>query len=241
MADTPPNQNMHIGQLPASVPTVGAFLSGATLAVVEADSMAKDAAVNRIRSLLTPDKNGNLPSVQYGYDFNIPGSLLDDKGGGKDVDFQTRIQVPAVIFEPDRAVGVQSAEIDWNMTIHSTAVDESDIQAQESGSGEGSVGWGPFKATVKISASASESETKKRTTDDTATMSAKVVMAQMPVSEGCAMVNSTTRRWMRLEEGIVDQLVDAKVAVLRQQAGIPLPSNGGSQPSPQPSGGGGGG
>lgn len=233
---TPPNPNQQLGQIPASVPSVGSFIAAVAMAGVEADSMAKDGAMNRIRTFLTPDKDGNLPSVQFGYDMNIPGALLGTKDP-KDLDFNTRFKIPTVVMEPDRVLGIQSLSAKWHLNIHSTAVDESDVQAHESGSGEASVGWGPFKATVKIQASASESEVHKRTTDDTATLDAELQMSQMVVSEGQALVMSTIRTLMLKDVAIIEKLVDAKVDVLRQQAGIPLPDGGGAQPQPQPSGG----
>ena len=129
----------------------------------------------------------------------------------------------------------------WHLNIHSTATDDSDIEAHESGSGEASIGWGPFKATVKIEASASESEVKKRTTDDTATLEATMEMSQIPVSEGQSMIMSSLRQIVRRGVEVVDKLAQKEAQQLARQAGVGVPAADGTVIPPDSKGGGGGG
>lgn len=231
MTDTKDNYQT-IGQLPARVPTVGEFLGQVAGAGVQADSMVKDAALHRIQAICAPGKDGKVPSVDLAAGIEIPEVLTGKAGESLAVKFS----VPQLVYEPDRMLAIASLTADWNMTIHSTAVDATNLKAHETIDTTENIGWGPFSlGSVHIAAQSSQSESSKRTTDDTATLAAHMEMAQLPVSEGAAMIMSSMRRALAKGMEVVEKLTDAHVEDLKRRTATAVPAaDGGALPAGEP-------
>ncbi len=184
--------------------------------VSKADLTRQQGWLEAVQVLATKDKSGKIPTI------TLASGLTDASGkaiDGADISF------PIVLAMMGQQFAAKDAALAMSMNVSASTVD--DTQGQQSGTAEGeaSFGIGGLKATVKVSASFSESEDHKRESDYRATTSATVNMARVDTPEP---IQRVLEAYMKLVD------VECKRAV---KAIDDSANTGGGTPAPQPSGG----
>ncbi|MBJ9973864.1 DUF2589 domain-containing protein [Pseudomonas sp. S75] len=102
-------------------------------------------------------QEGKAVAIQFDYD-----ETLVDEQGAQQGTVKKSLKVPllAAITHPN--IAIEDGRIEFEMTINQMAEDRSSKDLQ--GSLEGSLGWGPFKLSVKGSASHKSEQTRKTDT-----------------------------------------------------------------------------
>ena len=149
--------------------TVGRFCT----AIVEADSMAKDAHSKRLLQLM----------AQPNAEFEAVSSLI-----GIDEDLSTRISVPQIVITQTNPIEIESAVLSLDMSVSASNTDTLSIGSKVGTDIQGSIGFGPFKASVSVQAEMSVSKETKRQSDYRSTTHAEVSMRQAAVPEGIALI-----------------------------------------------------
>ena len=219
-----------IGQLPARVQTVGTFMGSINRSVIQMYSEGLDAYYSRRTALTVVDQNGKMPSTVATLGIDIPSSLT----GGGPQELGVKITVPKLYLEPDQMPGFTKLTADWNLTVHSQAVDDRLLKGHETLDETVHIGWGVFTSQTHVTADASESDERKRTTDDTATMSCHAEWGMIPVSQGMADLMAMERRALKSGMRIVEGLYQAKEEELKRKVGVAVPAADGSQLKPDP-------
>jgi len=106
------------------------------------------------------------------------------------------IKVPLLSVIPINSLGVQSAEINFEMEVKSSSEEKTSESSKKnsegSGSFEASMGWGPFKVSVKGSASYSSEDAKSRDThyqkSNNAKYTVNVKAGQLPLPTGITTI-----------------------------------------------------
>lgn len=106
------------------------------------------------------------------------------------------IKVPLLSVIPINSLGVQSAEINFEMEVKSSSEEKNSESSKTSKQGEGSfeasMGWGPFKVSVKGSASYSSEDAKSRDThyqkSNNAKYTVNVKAGQLPLPTGITTI-----------------------------------------------------
>ena len=148
---------------------LGSMLGEFAKAVVEADSMAKDASIARYIELL---ERGNV-------DFRTNTSLI-----GMEQDLETGISVPTIAVAPIEPIVVEEAEIKTCMTVN--AHQESSSEIKSTTKGHASTGFGMHKA--GLSAMVSTDHNKKRSTDQSNTTEVRMRFVQGVAPIGLARI-----------------------------------------------------
>lgn len=211
--------------------SLGQIMGQFGTAMVEMDAKAKQDNANVTLSLVqTPDGKPRPP-----IDFT---SVVNGDGGKPLI--STDISVPLISVVDNTSFLAQSATLQMDMEVSSHAEDNSSLQAEIGAEGTGKIGYGPFSASVKISAKTSVSKESKRSSDYTSKTHAELTFGRQPVPEGLMVILDALTDTVKA--GI--DIQKAKAADALQKAAESdnlVPSGGGSQPAPQPSGGGNGG
>lgn len=106
------------------------------------------------------------------------------------------IKVPLLSVIPINSLGVQSAEINFEMEVKSSSEEKTSESTTKKTAGEGSfeasMGWGPFKVSVKGSASYSSEDAKSRDThyqkSNNAKYTVNVKAGQLPLPTGVTTI-----------------------------------------------------
>lgn len=167
------------GQANSFNASMGDVVGSAAVALVKADVMAKQANAGFIETLLVGPDGKPRPNVTVTDTFNF---------GGKEA-VQFEISEPLFVLADLTSFMPQTATISLDMDVSAQANDSSSYKAEMSASGEGSVGWGPFKASVKISATASTSGSKSRSSDYRSKTHCDLTMGRNPEPEGVQRLN----------------------------------------------------
>lgn len=123
----------------------------------------------------------------------------DDNGNMKKVaapNAEFSIKVPLLSVIPINSLGVQSAEINFEMEVKSSSEEKTAESTTKKTAGEGSfeasMGWGPFKVSVKGSASYSSEDAKSRDThyqkSNNAKYTVNVKAGQLPLPTGVTTI-----------------------------------------------------
>ena len=148
--------------------------------LVDADLTAQQGWLNALQELAKPDeKTHEIPSL------DLQAGVTGDKGevlAGADV------KVPLALAMMGSRFGMKDASLKATMNVSASTLDETRVAGSAKAEGDASLGWGPIKATVKISASFSASSDKKRQSDYRSTMEANLDMGLLPVPEPIARV-----------------------------------------------------
>lgn len=197
--------------------TLGNVMGSWMLEIAKADLTRQQGWLEAVTALATPDKNGNIPMVTLSS--GITGA--DDKPvSGADIKF------PVVIAMLGEQFAGQEADLSMTMNVSASTLDETHGQQAGSAEGEGSVGIGPLKATVKVSASFSEAEDHKRESDYRATTSANLKMARVPTPEPIQRVLQAFLQTVDVECQIATAIIQQNAQAKAQQRGL-LPAGGG--------------
>ena len=228
-AAAPHPEYQTIGQLPARVQTVGTFMGSINRSVIQMYSEGLDAYYARRTALTQVDQNGNMPSTVATLGIDIPSALT---GGEGPQELGVKITVPKLYLEPDQMPGFTKLTADWNLTVHSQAVDDRLLKGHETLDETIHVGWGVFSSQTHVTAESSQSDERKRTTDDTATMACHAEWGMIPVSQGMSDLMAMERRALKSGMRIVEGLYQAKEEELKRKVGVAVPAADGSQLKP---------
>lgn len=182
---------------------LGDTIGGFCTAVVEADSLAKDAQTARILSLL------KRPNAQFVADVSVIGS---------EEPLQVRIDTPVIAITNIQPIEITTAELELDMTVETAINDASETKGNVEGKGEASIGIGPFSAKVSVSASASYSSAKSRKSDYRARTNVKVQFAQGTPAEGLSLIMQSVNRFVDVGTAINKQIVEAQLPKFQASA-----------------------
>ena len=189
--------------------TIGSFCQ----AIVQADGQSKDAYTARILNLL------KVPNAQFVADCSLVGQ--------KDP-LQVRIDTPVISITKVDPILISEAEIEMEMNVSSSVSDESTQDVNAAGSGSASVGWGPFKASIQVSASMASSSKHQRQSDFRSRTQCKVKMIQGDTPEGLSLIMESIHGFVATATQMNKQIVEASLATLIKDAeansGKPVPA-----------------
>ncbi len=159
-----------IGAVINSLP-LDRMISGPLQAMIQAQVQASKSYADFLLGVCIQD--GKAVSVQFDYDE----TMVDDKGVYQGtVSKKMRIPLLAAITHPN--ISIEEGTIDFELNISQMAEDTSATSA-EAGF-DASLGWGPFKVSVKGSVSHSSSQTRKTDTRARYAISTKVMRQPPP-------------------------------------------------------------
>ena len=162
--------------------SLGAMVGSAVVELVKSDVSGRQANAGVIEALLVGPDGKARANVEVVDSFSF-----GDGKGGQGASF--KVSEPIFLLTELSSFLPQTAQIDFSMNLSASANDAKSYAAQEAGSGEGSIGWGPFKVSVKISASAAEKGSSTRKSDYRSKGSCTVTMGRVPPPEGVARLN----------------------------------------------------
>jgi len=143
-----------IGSVINALP-IDKMISGPLQAMVKAQTQASKTYVDFLMSVCI--KDGKAVAVEFDYDE----VLTDEEGNNKGL-LSRKMQVPllAVITHPN--IAIEEGTIDFELEVSQTEASSSSTEGE--GSFEASLGWGPFKVTVKGRVSHKSEQTRKTDT-----------------------------------------------------------------------------
>ena len=200
--------------------SLGDVMGSWMLEVAKADLTRQQGWLAAVEALSTPDKSGKVPTVTLSAGLKDADGKLDDSGN---VTFPTVLALLGQQFAAEEA--------DLAMTMNVSASQLSEVKGQQQGSAEGSAsfGIGALKATVKVTASFSESEDRKRQSDYRATTTASVKMARVPTPEPIQRVLAAYLRIVDTECQLALAAVEANARAKAQAAGLLPKDDGGGK------------
>ena len=174
--------------------TMGELLGAFTSHIVEADTQSKNAALQRIESLLQGE------NIKF---------AATTKLVGLDQELETRVSVPRITIGPINPVIIDSATIKTSMSV--SATQESQTKANVTAGVETSANFGIpglGGGSVKINAQTSVESSQKRKDDYTSTCDVEVTMKQGEPPEGLMKIidalNETTAKGLELNGRIIE-------------------------------------
>ena len=205
--------------------SLGGVMGGWMLEVAKADLVRQSGWVSAVQQLATPDKDGNIPQVTLASGLTGP--------DGKPID-GAAITFPVVLALLGQQFAAETADLSMSMNVDATTLDETkgEQQGTAEASGEGSILG--FKVSLKVTASFSESEDRKRTSDMRSVTTASVHMARVPTPEPIQRVLEAFMRIVDVQCKLAEAHIAANGQDQARAQGL-LPSD-----KPAPSGGGNG-
>ena len=185
--------------------SLGGVVAGFAAAIVDADSRAKDAHVDRIAKVLDAD------NVQ----FSASVSLI-----GREEKLETTIDVPRIAVTVVNPVEIDSATLTMSMSVSASQESASDIASKTSVGGSGKIGWGPVSFGVKFNAEVSVAKTEKRKSDYRSTTEAYLSMKQGEAPEGLSVIIDTISETVRAGLEINKGLMQRQAEAMAQGAGV---------------------
>lgn len=127
------------------------------------------------------------------------------------------VSVPVATVVDMAPVDVSQATLKMSMTVHNTQQQDVESEVKGGADVQATLGWGPFKASVKANASYSRHSSDKRSTDQTSTVDAELVIARQPVPEGLAKILDECNEVVQGAMEINKSLVSRQAAVAADQ------------------------
>ena len=186
----------------AWVSSLGERIGNAAVAVVEADSLAKDHQVRRVIELVD---RGNI-------DFRSNTGLV-----GMEQQLETGISVPVISVVRSDALVVDNATIDLSLEVTESANDTTTAKVGSETQASASYNSLIVKGSVKQTVRASVEHTRARKSDYTSKMSVHVSMSQSEPAEGMALVLDALMSPIKAAADINKQLVERQGEALTAQ------------------------
>ena len=165
-----------IGQVFNSIP-YDEILGAPLAAAISAQEKASNQAVNFfLRVGFNTDENGVKTAVNLAFEHSVK------KSDGTD-SLQT-INMPLIAVSPIPCLEVKETVVTLDVEVSQSAEVKENMNG--GGEGEGSIGWGPFKVSLKARASYSKESTRK--TDTRAKQHIQITMGQAALPEGMQLV-----------------------------------------------------
>ena len=204
--------------------SLGNVMGGWMLDVAKADLARQQGWLEAVQLLTQPDKSGKIPQITLAS--GITGA--DGKPlSGADITFPVALALMGQQF-----AGTE-ADLGMTMNVSASTLDETKGQQSGTAEGEGKFGIAGLDVTVKVSASFSESEDRKRASDFRAATTASVKMARVPTPEPVQRCLEAFMKIVDVECQIAKAVIEGNAQKVAQQKGL-LPPD-----SKTPSGGGG--
>lgn len=165
---------------------VGAFMAD----VSHAEIQRQMAYVQSLVELSEPNKDGHIPTI------TIPSQITGPDA--KPLAGAT-ITAPAVLAIMGEQLATSEAHLKMTLNVHATSASSKDITGSQKLSGSGSAGFGPIKIKAKVTASASEHVTQKRTSDYRETCEAEIMMTRVPTPEPIQRILQATMKVIDVE------------------------------------------
>lgn len=124
--------------------------------------------------------------VEFGYEKNIV-----DPETGVATPQQMSIKAPLLAIIPLPSLKVTEANVNFTMSVSSSAEDTSESKSEAAMSGSGRVGWGPFSVSVKVSGKTSSHSKSTRKSDNSAKYDVSVRAADDGPAEGLMRIIDT--------------------------------------------------
>ena len=212
------------GQANSFNATLGKVMGGWMNEISQADLNRQVGWLKAVEALATPDKNGIVPNITLHSGIKGP----DGKAiSGADISF------PVVLAMLGEQFAGDTATLGMTMNVEASALDETQGQQSGTATAEGSGSILGFHVGVKVSASFSESEDHKRSSDYRATTTANVTLKRVPTPEPIQRMLQAFMSVVDVECEIAKQIVTANATKVAQGKGL--------LPKPDDTGGGGGG
>ena len=154
--------------------SLGDVMGSWMLEVAKADLTRQQGWLAAVQALSTPDKSGKLPTVTLAAGLTDDAGKLDDAGN---------VSFPVVLALLGQQFAADTASLAMTMNVSASQLSEVKGEQQGSAEGQASFGIAGLKATVKVAASFSESEDRKRSSDYRATTTANVTMKRVATPE----------------------------------------------------------
>ena len=148
---------------------LGNQLGGIVTALSTADAATKAAALDRQVRILSMD--------------NITASA-NTTVIGQSQPLSVSYDVPAAIVSDMRALVVNEATIETTMNVNACTEDSTAIKSETTAGGEGSIGFGMFKATASFSATVGVDKHQRRSSDYSSSLNITIKMTQSDAPEG---------------------------------------------------------
>jgi hypothetical protein len=135
------------------------------------------------------DENGNPTKanmVEFAFEQNIAQTAED--GTVTMVPQEVKVKAPMLAILPLPALKVKEAEVTFSMQVNSSTEDTSESSSEASIDGSGSVGWGPFKVSVKVHGKTSSHSSQTRKSDNSAKYDVHVLATDDGIPEGLARI-----------------------------------------------------
>ncbi|MYA99316.1 MAG: DUF2589 domain-containing protein [Acidimicrobiaceae bacterium] len=201
--DTPPPTDNPVDDANNWNNNLGSTIGGFCQAIVQADGQAKDAAMARILNLL------KVPNAQF---------IADASMVGQKDPLQIRIDTPVISLTRTDAVIIEEATIEMEMNVSSSVADASTQDVKGEGSGSASVGWGPFKASIQVSASMASHSEHQRKSDFRSRTHCAVKMVQGEPAEGLSLIMESVNKFVNTATEINKQIVEAQLSAVLKDA-----------------------
>ena len=191
--------------------SLGNVMGGWMLDVAKADLARQQGWLEAIQLLTQPDKTGKIPEITLSS--GITGS--DGKPlSGADITF------PVALALMGQQFAATEADLSMTMNVSASTLDETKGQQSGTAEGEGKFGIAGLSVTVKVSASFSEAEDHKRSSDYRATTTAAVKMARVPTPEPVQRVLQAFMGIVDVECQIAKALIEGNASKVAQQKGL---------------------
>ena len=148
---------------------LGNQLGGIVTALAAADSATKAATLDRQIQILGMD---NLKATAKTSIINHASPL------------EVHYDVPAAVISDMRSLVINEAVIDTTMNVNASTEDNLNIKSDTSVGGEGSIGFGMFKATAKFSSTVGVDKSIRRKSDYSSSLQINIRMGQSDAPEG---------------------------------------------------------
>lgn len=146
--------NSLIGSVVNALP-MDRMIAGPLQAMVQAQVTASKSYADFLMQVCVQD--GKAVAIQFDYDETI----VDEQGEYKGIVSKTmKVPLLAAITHPN--IAIDEGKVEFELTISQMAEDSS--ESNKSGSLAGSLGWGPFKLSMKGSISHKSTQTRKTDT-----------------------------------------------------------------------------
>ena len=133
------------------------------------------------------------------------------------------LSIPAASVVDMSPFGMDEAKLKMSMTIHASDVSAQTLDSESEAEGTGSIGWGPFKASVRVKASVSTHSERKRSSDYTATTDAELTMRRQNTPEALSkimdMFSEVTQDAMKINQEIITSQGEAASNEVATQGG----------------------
>ena len=193
---------------------LGNQLGGIVTALANADAATKAAALDRQVTILSMD--------------NIIASANTSVIGQQEP-LSVQYDVPAAVVSDMRALVVHEATIETTMNINASTEDTTAIKSETTAGGEGSVGFGLFKATASFSATVGVDKNMRRASDYSSSLNIVIRMGQSEAPEGMMRIIDNMNEVVKTATEInTAVMINGQQPVAGAPAGITAPN------TPQP-------